>query len=337
MNKGRVLYVDNQDQWVSKGRHIFKSLDQGLTWNKFYSIPCSFWLRLLFNITLLARLLRLDIHHFVKIDECSAICVFNKEIIWLDLQSKKIIQRDLIHGSRPLSFIRHNNDIIYGEYRGNSERSAVHVWKANLSEKIWQPVLELTDVRHIHGVYTDPFSNEIWVTTGDENDEAKVIILNEQFIIDRVFIQGDQQARIVQPIFTKEFVYFASDAPHEINFIYRYNRVSDTIEQLQEIAGPIYFGQMVAGVLFFSTVVEPSDVNSQSTVELWASLCGEIWQRVKVFDKDNLSLKYFQYGQIVLPNQQLNDQLFCFTEFATKNHLKIHRLDVAELIKTNSL
>jgi len=94
---------------------------------------------------------------------------------------------------------------------------------------------------------------------------------------------------------------------------------------------------MVAGVIFFSTVVEPSAVNSQSTIELWASLCGEVWKRVKIFDKDKLSLKYFQYGQIILPNQQLNDQFFCFSEFSTKKHLKIHRLDVAELIKTNSL
>jgi hypothetical protein len=329
--RGRFLYVDNQEQWISKGRHIFKSSDQGLNWEKFYSIPCHFLVKLLFKITLLARLLRLDIHHFVKVDANNAICVFNKEIIWLDLYSKKIIQRDIVQGNRPLSFVRHNNDIVYGEYRGNSERSAVHVWKANISDKIWQPILKLTDVRHIHGVYTDPFSNEIWVTTGDENDEAKVIILNEQFVTDRILIQGNQQARIVQPIFTKKFIFFASDAPNEINFIYRYNRSAGKIEKLQEVNGPIYFGQMVAGMLFFSTVVEPSDVNSQSTVELWASLCGEAWQRVRVFDKDKLSLKYFQYGQIILPNKQLNDQFFCFSEFATKNHLKMHRLDVTEL------
>jgi hypothetical protein len=330
--RGRILYVDNQEQWISKGRHILKSSDEGLTWQKFYSIPCHILVQLLFKISLIARLLRLDIHHFVKIDDNNAVCVFNKEIVWLDLQSKKVIQRDNIQGSRPLSFLHHNNDIIYGEYRGNSERSAVHVWKANLSDKIWKPVLKLTGVRHIHGVYTDPFTSEFWVTTGDENDEARVIILNNQFSEDRVLIQGDQQARIVQPIFTEEFVYFASDAPNEINFIYRYNRSSGEIERLQEVNGPIYFGQTVGCVMFFSTVVEPSMVNSQYTVELWASRCGNVWQCVRVFDKDIFSLKYFQYGQIVFPNQQLNDQLLCFSEFATKKHLKIHQLNISELI-----
>lgn len=333
--KGRYLYVDNHEQWVSKGRHIFKSSDDGLSWQKFYSIPCHFLIQLAFKVSIIARLLRLDIHHLIKIDDNNAICVFNKEIIWLDLQLKKVLQRDNIQGNRPLSFIHHNNNIIYGEYRGNCERSAVHVWKASVTDKIWKPILTLTDVRHIHGVYKDPFNNNFWVTTGDENDEARVIVLNEQFIENKIILQGSQQARIVQPIFTKDFVYFASDAPNEVNFIYRHSRSSNKIERLQEVAGPVYFGQQIGDMLFFSTVAEPSKVNSQNTIELWASLQGEVWQRIGEFSKDSLSLKYFQYGQIIFPNQQLHDNLLCYSEFATKNHLKLHQLDVTQLTNSN--
>lgn len=335
--KGRILYTDENELWLSKGRHLFKSTDQGESWQKYYSIPCHIILRFFLKVSLIARLLRLGMHHFIKTDAKHAVCVFNKEIVWLDLTNKSVVQRDNIYGSRPLSFKCHDNAVFYGEYRSNPERSEVHVWCAKIDDKDWHSVMGLIGVRHVHGVYFDRFSQQFWVTTGDEDDEAKVILLNNDFTFDQVLLEGSQQSRIVKPIFTQDFVYYASDAPNDVNYIYRYCRTTKKIEEIQEVNGPIYFGQSVGGILFFSTVVEPSKINSQTTIDLWASLNGKNWKCIKKFQKDKLSFKYFQYGQLVFPNQQFNDELFCFTEFATKNHNQMHMLEISKIIHKNFL
>lgn len=333
--KGRIIYSDNQIQLVAKGRHIFKSSDGGKRWSKNLTLECSFVLKLLLHSNLACRLFRLGFHHFVKMNEHSAVCVFNKEVIWVNLQDGTIIKRDRLYGSRPLSLIHHDNNVYYGEYRSNPERSSVHVWKANITDKTWKSAFEVSGVRHIHGVYYDRYENTFWITTGDENDEAKIILVDEKFDKYEVLLQGSQQSRVVQPVFTEKFVYFCSDAPNEINYIYKYHRHCKTLEPVQRVGGPVYFGQNINGLLTFSTVAEPSDVNSQTKIELWVSFDGTHWRCIMSFKKDMFSLKWFQYGQLFFAKHSVDSDYVNFSEFATVEHLRIHRLKIDEIIKDN--
>ena len=331
--KGRILHVDQNRVLICQGRHIFYSNDKGLNWDKYFSIPCGFFLRFLLRSGVLSRLLRLGIHHFVMLSARRAVCIFNNEVLWLDVKTNKVAKRNKVEGRRPLSLIYHNESLYYGEYRSNAERSSVHVWKAKVSEMFWNPVLTLSKVRHIHGVYFDFVEKNFWVTTGDDDCESKVMLFSEGFSLIEVLLQGSQQTRVVQPVFTQKYVYFGSDAPNERNNIYCYCRKKKIVEKVHEVDGPIYFGQFVGGVVFFSTVVEPSEMNNATTVKLWASLNGKDWKCIDKYSWDKLSLRYFQYAQLVFPNQSLESDVLYFSEFATKNHLRLHILDVEKLIK----
>ena len=143
-------------------------------------------------------------------------------------------------------------------------------------------------------------------------------------------MQGSQQSRIVQPLFTKDYVYFASDAPDELNFIYHYVRETGLTKRVQKLNAPVYYGRIIGDLILFSTVVEPSDINNQKTIDLWGYKLGEEWKCVKQFQKDSFSMKYFQYGQLLFPDYVNNSNKICFTESATTSHLKLHVYDAGD-------
>jgi hypothetical protein len=204
--------------------------------------------------------------------------------------------------------------VFYGEYRSNQERSPINVWAArhdNLSK--WSPIYTFDNIRHIHGVFVDPLDGSIWVTTGDFDNESALWRTDNTFQTLEYIIGGSQQCRAVQLLFDREYIHFASDAPEEINYIYKLHRSSLSLEKSTAVAGPVFFGTTVGNSHFFSTVVEPSSVNKANFVELWRhdidsnNTTNNItkntthWYRILTLKKDALPMKIFQYGQIRFP------------------------------------
>jgi hypothetical protein len=54
--------------------------------------------------------------------------------------------------------------------------------------------------------------------------------------------------------------------------------------------------------MFFSTMVEPSSLNTGREVHLAGSRDGMNWQVLARWKKDNLPMRYFQYGNAFLPD-----------------------------------
>lgn len=331
IRSARILYSGDDRVLVSRGRHLWQSLDDGLTWSKVCSIPSALLYRLALKFSFVSRLLRLGCHHLVPIGENRVVIVFNRKIIWLDMDEGAIYHESDFVGSRPLSFCSDGKYIYYGEYRSNPERSPVSVWRTGVESPHWKTVLTLDFARHIHGVYYDSVSDRFWVTTGDENSESKVLLCDKEFNIYEIISEGGQQSRVVQPIFTDDFVCFASDAPEEQNYIYRYDRKLRETMRVAMVSGPIYFGAVVDHFILLSTVVEPSKVNDVTSIRLLASKDGFDWRYIAVFKKDVLPMKYFLYGQIFFGAIRGINQYIFFSENGTVRHLKLHRLSVGDI------
>lgn len=219
----------------------------------------------------------------------------------------------------------------YGEYRRNSERSPVHVWKWQKGDLNWLPVWRFEGIRHVHGVFHDPYTDAIWVTTGDTDVEAGIWRTDDGFSTLHQVAGGSQQLRAVYLLFTEAHLYFGSDAPDEQNHLYRMNREGGNIERLQAaVGGPIFYGCKVANSLFFSTVVEPGSVNTSRLAEVWRTDNGSDWEKILEFEKDIWSMKYFQYGQVLFPTCPGDGKhLYCMP-LATKGHGKTCVLDIQE-------
>ena len=330
MISGRVLHVSIGRVVLARGACLFESLDGGITWSKFAAVPVGIQDRVLMASRFTRRLLRKGVH-YLHGDEKRALIVANKSTYQLRKPGVQLLGG--LHGSRPLVVCQRGEFFYYGEYRFNSERSPVSIWKWCRDSAAWEAVWSFTCVRHVHGVFHDPYSNAIWVTTGDENSESAIWRTEDDFGSLNRIVGGSQQFRAVQLLFTASHVYFGSDAPDERNYIYRMDRRGVDIKRLCAVGSSIFYGCKVGECLFFSTAVEPSRVNRCKDAQVWGSNNGGEWQLVKSFRKDVLSMKYFQYGQVLFPSGKGDDVNLWLTPLATKHDQTTLKIPLGNIFK----
>ncbi len=317
--KGRVLSVDKETVWLAQGRHLLKSTDGGHCWTLRATLPCIYFRDELAGSRLGRRLGRSGFHHFLSTGSDAGLVIANRHIYRLAPAETGLKRISNIVGSRPLAFATGKGLACYGEYRGDPERSPVHVWGADIEKPSdWNPLWRFEKVRHVHGVFFDPYFSDFWVTTGDEDNETGIWRTTDNFKTLDLVAGGSQQKRAVQLLFTPEFVYFGTDTPREQNYICRLERKSGNVERLSRVDSSVFYGCKVDDQLFFSTVVEPSKINRSRYSAIWKSSNGEDWIKIKTFRKDLWPMKYFQYGQILFPSGPGDGQNLWFTPFATE-------------------
>ena len=317
---GRVHWIDDDLTIATRGCRIFISHDGGSAWKKLFILPLSLRGRVLSSFRLTRRLLRYDVEHIVPLARDILLIAFGE--IWIYRSSTRRIERvgHSIVGSRPLNVCKSDElHVYYGEYRDNSERSPVHVWGSEDGGNHWKPVHQFTTVRHVHGLYKDPYSDSIWITTGDYDDECCIWITENKFKSVEKVLGGSQQERCTTLLFTPDYVYFGTDSPLEQNYLYRFSKVSINVERLQSIGGPVLHGCKVGDNLFFSTDCEPGDVNYSGEAVVWCSNDGADWHKLNSFPKDIWHHKYFQYGQVKFPGGASEDNHLWITPYAVRH------------------
>jgi len=165
MITGRVVAVRGDELVLARGATLYRSYDSGRSWTFWARLPVGNWRRIAMRLPLFARLLRLGVHHVV-LSNSSSIVIANKESFLIDENGTISLGR--LQGSRPMALCVAEGKAFYGEYRANSQRSPVSVFGLDLKEKSWKPVWTFRGVRHIHGVYYDPYKESFWVTTGTQ-------------------------------------------------------------------------------------------------------------------------------------------------------------------------
>ena len=165
-------YVENNIIISSCKDNIFYSNNYGNSWSRLSQLNSdkSFFSILLRN-KIMMRLLRMGIHHIILIDGDYLVIFKSYEVLTYNIKNNKIIHRNKLIGSRPLRICNSGKKIYYGEYRRNKERSPVFIWEGENYGESWHPIREITNVRHIHGIFKDPYTDNLWVTTGDEDSE----------------------------------------------------------------------------------------------------------------------------------------------------------------------
>ena len=314
---------------AARGTRLFESQDQGGSWSRIVELPFNFSERIFACARILSRLLRRGVHHFCPGSDYSL--VFSGRSVYR-LEENKACTSWPVNGSRPIAVCHANNAFYYGEYRSNPERSPVHVWNLN-EEDEWQPAWRFENIRHVHGVFHDPYENSIWVTTGDLDHEAGIWRTYDGFKTLEKVAGDSQQFRAVQLLFTEDFVYFCSDAPDENNFIYHMGRSGKNIEQLAAVGSSVFYGCKVGRNLFFSTAVEPSGVNKTRFSEVLGSSDGLTWKVVIRFKKDFWPMKYFQYGQVLFPSGPGDGKHLWITPMSTQYDQKSFKIPIESIFE----
>ena len=289
--------------YASRGGVIYASQNDGRVWRPLARLPLTLGQRVKSSGRLPRRLWRAAVHHVVPLAD-SALVVFAYRAIYRIDSAGRCVGRSALRGSRPLCVCVERGVVYYGEYRANREGSPVHVWASRDRGATWEAVHGFPGVRHIHGVFADPYDEALWVTTGDSDPAAGIWRTRDRFATVERVAGGSQQTRAVQLLFTRAHVYFGSDAPAGVNHIYRLRRTDHAIERLQQVEGPVYYGCRAGGRLFFSTACEPPTLQRTRDVAVWSSADGEQWRRVAAFRKDPWPARIFQHGHVLFPAGQ---------------------------------
>jgi len=326
--KGKILFVNQNEVYRSNKNSVFKSIDSGTSWKRIlrYSIQ-GVIKKIGYQSRIITRLLRLGVHHYYPSLNNAGI-IYDKSTGVVN--DGVVCPSQPLIGSRPLSLEEINQGFVFGEYRSNPERSEINVWQFGVNKEL-DSIFKFKEIRHIHGIYKDPYTEQIWITTGDEDNEAAIYCSNDNFKKVEKILYGSQQTRTIKLLFTETYVYFGSDAPHEVNYLYRMHRKSKKVEQLQQVGSSVFHACKVGDWLFFSTAIEPSQVNTTKYSEVWASHNGVDWKCIYKFKKDRLPMRYFQYGQVFFPSGFGDEKHLWLSPFATKYDNTTFKIDLKQV------
>jgi hypothetical protein len=221
-------------------------------------------------------------------------------------ESEFRVTHKITRGTRPLHVTATpEGSVFWGEYFDNASRDEVHIYGSFDGGATWNVVHTFPKgaIRHVHNIVHDPWQGCLWVLTGDNGGECRVLRASCDFSQVEIILHGNQQARAVAAVPTESGLYFASDTPLESNFIYRLDP-NGNLSKLAGISSSSIYGCRVAEHLFFSTMVEPSEVNRDRSVRVYSGVLnrGKEWQSQLSWTKDSWPMRLFQYGNAIFPD-----------------------------------
>jgi len=230
------------------------------------------------------------------------------------------ITHRLQRGTRPLHITATlDGRAFWGEYFDNPRRHEVYVYGSLDQGLTWQVAHTFGrgSIRHVHYILYDRWENCLWILTGDYGAECRILRASLDFgTVDEV-AGGSQQCRAVAALVDEEGLYFATDTPLEQNFIYHLSRRGSML-RLREIPSSSIYACRNRNGMFFSTMVEPSEVNLGRSVSLFGSRDGTEWESQAGWKKDGWSMKFFQYGNVFLPDGENRTDLVAASTIAVE-------------------
>lgn len=207
-------------------------------------------------------------------------------------------------GTRPLHIaVTPGDHVFWGEYFDNARRDQVHIYASSDRGATWNVAYSFRKgaIRHVHNIVYDQWENCLWILTGDDGPECRILRASCDFRSVDVVLSGNQQARAVALVPAPDGVYFSSDTPFERNHVYRVDRRGN-LSELAELGSSSIYGCRVGEAIFFSTMVEPSQTNASREVCVYGTAQGANWQRLLAYRKDGWPMGLFQYGNAFLPD-----------------------------------
>jgi hypothetical protein len=223
------------------------------------------------------------------------------------------IQGDaVLHGS--LCADRQGN-IYFGEYIMNPARGPVHIWRVAADLSSGEPVYTFPagSIRHIHGVYPDPYQPDtFWIPTGDFEDECYLYRTSDNFQTMERFGDGTQTWRAVRLFFTAEHICWLTDSNLAQNHACRMRRADGELEIGQTIDASSWYGAKTKDGLYVAfTTVEPGPGIHTDHSTILISHDAFHWQPALTFKKDFWRpMKVFKYGVISCPSGLMSNQAF---------------------------
>lgn len=314
-------YIGENTIWATNGYKILRSTDLGRTWGVVAEIPTNLSHKFGNKIRIIQRLFRLRIHNILVLDTETLLVFSDGMIFRYQLKDERFqTVHKLRKGRRPLQqglCLTNEGNIFYGEYWANPDRGRVGLWCSEDLGFTWNKryIFNVGSIRHIHAVQHDPYTDLLWVTTGDFDSECQILYSKDEGRSFDLLGGGSQRWRTVSLMFTPEYIIWGTDAgfdePEYKNKFIAYRRSNDEIIELNGTDGPIYYStRLDDGTLLAGTTVEGGKNEEDHKAHLWASENGLAWYDIASWQKDRYPF-IMGYGVLSFPQGKMDkDHVF---------------------------
>jgi len=299
-------YIGPEGVFWSRGAHILRSdtLDGPLT--SVARIPRPFARRMLGQLRLGRRLARETVYVLLPLSDGSLFFSFGQDVGFIRDGKVELIQgrarrhRILRGGAARLP----DGSIVFGEYFDNADREAVRLYRVVPGVAQAQEVYQFAagEVRHIHSVTWDALTGRAVVSAGDIDDECRIVAFTPDFQTAEVLGIGTEDWRTISPQFSKDAIYYGTDAQYAQNRLFRYDRTTQNLTPLADVNGPVFYSVSVADGWVFGTSAElcPSQTSPEAILYHIADQTNDVTILAR-FPKDRWSKYYFQFGILNFP------------------------------------
>jgi|SRR5450432_2109352 hypothetical protein len=318
----RVLAWDGDLLYASRGYQLLRAriiADREIEWQPAGSYDSLGWRKLSSSFRLTSRLFRDGFHALTVLSSGHIIAAVPGAILTLAPGETEFrVSHKVLRGTRPLHIAAGpDGRIFWGEYFDNPQRDEVHIYGSTDHGATWDIARTFPKgtIRHVHNIVYDPWENCFWVLTGDNGAECRILRASCDFKNVDGVLSGNQQVRAVALVPAEEGLYFSSDTPLERNHIYRLDRHGN-ISALADLGSSSIYGCRVGNAIFFSTMVEPSQINLEPTVSIYGALDRNAWSKQLSWTKDGWPASLFQYGNAFLPDGHNTTGILVLTTIA---------------------
>jgi len=323
----RVLAWDRENLYGSRGYELLRLDSRGLRdasarWEPVARFRPAWWRKFTSHNRLTYRLVRDGFHALAVLADGTFVAAVPGGVVTRAATAAEFeITHQVLRGMRPLHITAvPNGNIYWGEYFDNRERAEAHIYASSDRGRSWQVAYTFSAgaIRHIHNIIYDRYADCLWILTGDEGQECKILRADLNLSKVEIILSGNQQSRAVAAIPTQHALYLSTDTPYEQNHVLQFDRRGN-VKNVCNLASSSIFGCQTSSALFFSTMVEPSRANPIREVQLVASPDGAEWQVAARWQKDALPMHYFQYGNAILPDGENTTNYLAVTTIAVNS------------------
>jgi len=335
---GRVVSLsDDRSIIVGQNYKVVKFLeDKGVELAA--RAPCPLRRQVISPFRLLCRLFRHEIRGFVQLRDNRKVVATRQGLYYSEtdeiLLKPALLPETGMEIKPPMTITVDSSErILWGEYWGNNSQREVRLFVSEDKGKSYRPfwTFKTGEVKHIHNILEDNFSDCYWVCVGDQNKEPGIGRLSRDLKSLDWLVKGEQRYRAVTGFVFKDKIVYGTDTEKDFNAIYAVDKTTGKMEKLCQTPGSCIYAAKFGKWYTIGTSVEYFEKYSNNLATLWISADAVNWRQVYQVEKDIFSKKYFQFGSIILPrNGWRHDEIVFSGQALKKIDNKVYVAQVIE-------
>ncbi len=288
--------------YLSRGNTLFHATGLAAPLTTVATIEAPAWKALMSRVRLGQRLLRFMVTNVVPLPGGDLFVTFDKTVG--RVRDGRFFPAAGLR--RPCRVLRGacavspHGRLYFGEYLANEARGEIHVYEYTPADNRLTVVYSFpaASIKHVHGLYVDPWSDGILCLTGDRDSECRMLRSHDRCRSFEVIGEGDESWRAVSVLVDATHLYYGTDAEFRANRLYRVDRATLERQPMGEVSGTVFYSQQIGDDLFFATTAEDAPSQLENVAALWHVDAGRQCRQLVAFRKDRWHPTWFQFGMI---------------------------------------